>query len=103
MKHVKGQKKDLGGGTIVNRLFPRIGLKTVGPFIFVDHMGPETISSKEHASKVRAHPHIGLSTLTYLLSGSITHRDSLGNIVKIVPGEVNWMTAGGGDLPFRDC
>jgi redox-sensitive bicupin YhaK (pirin superfamily) len=67
----------------------------VGPFIFLDHMGPADFRSGEGID-VRPHPHIGLSMLTYLFDGEIHHRDSLGVSQKIRPGEVNWMTAGSG-------
>jgi hypothetical protein len=65
----------------------------VGPFIFFDHMGP-TQFEPGHGIDVRPHPHIALATVTYLFSGSLEHRDSLGNVREIRPGDVNWMTAG---------
>jgi redox-sensitive bicupin YhaK (pirin superfamily) len=69
----------------------------VGPFVFLDHMGPATWAAGFSAeADVRPHPHIGLSTVTYLFDGEITHRDSLGVEQKILPGAVNWMTAGKG-------
>lgn len=83
------------GNFLVGRLLPFRQKRTVGPFIFIDHMGPAQLPPQE-ALAVPAHPHIGLSTLTYLLEGSITHRDSLGNELDITPGAVNWMTAGKG-------
>jgi redox-sensitive bicupin YhaK (pirin superfamily) len=67
----------------------------VGPFIFIDHMGPTKMSERDNFD-VPPHPHIGLSTLTYLFEGNIMHRDSLGTEVEIKPGQVNWMTAGAG-------
>lgn len=67
----------------------------VGPFIFIDHMGPVKLNERENFD-VLPHPHIGLSTLTFLFEGSIMHRDTLGNAVEIKPGAVNWMTAGKG-------
>lgn len=67
----------------------------VGPFIFLDQMGP-THFDKDAGVDVRPHPHIGLSTVTWLLEGEILHRDSVGSIQNIRPGEVNWMTAGSG-------
>ena len=67
----------------------------VGPFIFFDHMGPATLGP-DNPINVRPHPHIGLSTLTWLFEGEIMHRDSLGFTQKIKAGEVNWMTAGSG-------
>lgn len=67
----------------------------VGPFIFLDHMGPvELIPNAQ--SDIRPHPHIGLSTMTYLYEGRMVHRDTLGQVQVILPGEVNWMTAGKG-------
>ena len=83
------------GNFIVGRLLPFRQKRAVGPFVFIDHMGPACL--KEHQNiDVPPHPHIGLSTLTYLLDGSIFHRDSLGNAIEIKPGEVNWMTSGKG-------
>ena len=87
--------KNLGDGFIVRRSLPVDTKQMVGPFIFWDHMGPATISM-EKPMKVRAHPHIGIATITYLFSGQIMHRDSLGNEQAIRPGEVNWMTTGSG-------
>jgi len=79
----------------VRRVLPASGRRTVGPFIFLDQMGPAALSSDRNL-EVRPHPHIGLATVTYLFSGALTHRDSLGNVAAIRPGEVNWMTAGRG-------
>jgi redox-sensitive bicupin YhaK (pirin superfamily) len=67
----------------------------VGPFAFIDHMGPAFLKAGENLD-VAPHPHIGLSTLTYLFEGSMMHKDSLGTEVEITPGQVNWMTAGSG-------
>jgi len=86
--------KDIGGFE-VRRALPAIEARTVGPFIFFDQMGPATLGAGEGID-VRPHPHIGLSTLTWLVEGEIMHRDSLGYAQPIRPGEVNWMTAGGG-------
>src|SRR5690606_34324040 len=83
------------GNFLVGRLLPFRGKRTVGPFIFIDHMGPEDMGAGENLD-VGPHPHIGLSTLTYLFEGSIFHRDSLGTKMEITPGAVNWMTAGRG-------
>lgn len=83
------------GGLDVKRILPHFDKKMVGPFIFFDHMGPNHFPRGEGIN-VRPHPHIGLSTLTYLFTGSIYHRDSLGNSLQIEPGDVNWMTAGRG-------
>ena len=83
------------GNFLVGRLLPFREKRTVGPFAFIDHMGP--VALKEHQNlDVAPHPHIGLSTLTYLFDGSIMHRDSLGTEIEIQPGAVNWMTAGKG-------
>ncbi|EAZ80227.1 pirin family protein [Algoriphagus machipongonensis] len=83
------------GNFMVGRLLPFKQKRAVGPFLFIDHMGPACL--KEHQNvDVPPHPHIGISTLTYLFEGSIFHRDSLGNAIEIKPGEVNWMTAGKG-------
>ncbi|GAL87243.1 pirin-like protein [Sporocytophaga myxococcoides] len=80
---------------MVGRLLPFREKRMVGPFIFIDHMGPAKMSETENID-VPPHPHIGLSTLTYLFEGSIMHRDSLGVEMEIKPGAVNWMTAGKG-------
>jgi redox-sensitive bicupin YhaK (pirin superfamily) len=83
------------GGFQVKRILPNQEKRMVGPFIFFDRMGPNDIPAGDGIN-VRPHPHIGLSTLTYLFDGSILHRDSLGNNVEITPGDVNWMTSGKG-------
>ncbi len=80
---------------MVGRLLPFRQKRTVGPFIYIDHMGPVKLTERENFD-VLPHPHIGLSTLTYLFEGSIMHRDSMGTVVEIKPGAVNWMTAGKG-------
>src|SRR5690606_28394185 len=87
-------EKDLGEFT-VRRILPNKDKKMVGPFIFFDHMGPADFPPGSGVN-VRPHPHIGLATITYLFEGSILHRDSLGSVQEIFPGEVNWMTAGRG-------
>lgn len=92
--HLVAKEHDLGGLT-VRRVLPHMQKKMVGPFIFFDHMGP-TDFLPGTGINVRPHPHIGLSTITYLFKGSILHRDSLGNHLEIFPGDVNWMTAGKG-------
>jgi redox-sensitive bicupin YhaK (pirin superfamily) len=90
------RRKDLGGFE-VGRVLPHHGHRMVGPFIFFDHMGPaEFQAGFPRNVDVRPHPHIGLSTLSYLFEGSMTHRDSVGQTQVILPGEVNWMTAGRG-------
>jgi len=86
--------KDLGGFE-VRRLLPAYPRKMIGSFIFFDHMGPARFSPGQGVD-VRPHPHIGLATVTYLFEGSILHRDSLGTVQRIDPGDVNWMTAGSG-------
>ncbi len=93
-KKINGSKKDLDGFS-VTRILPNLAKKMVGPFIFLDHMGPATFEPGDGID-VRPHPHIGLATLTYLIEGSLLHRDSLGNNLEILPGDVNWMTAGRG-------
>lgn len=91
---IKAHSKDLGGFT-VKRLLPDIKARSVGPFIFFDHMGPAVFPPNKGID-VRPHPHIGLATVTYLFEGEILHRDSLGFVQAIQPGAVNWMTAGRG-------
>ncbi|RXM42534.1 pirin family protein [Flavobacterium sp. YO64] len=83
------------GNFMVGRLLPFREKRAVGPFVFIDHMGPAHLSDHENMD-VPPHPHIGLSTLTFLFEGSIMHRDSLGTELEIKPGAVNWMTAGKG-------
>ena len=85
---------DLGGFN-VRRALPTAGRKMVGPFIFLDQMGPAEFLT-ETGLDVRPHPHIGLATVTYLIEGQIFHRDSLGTELPIRPGDVNWMSAGRG-------
>ncbi|RZI42651.1 pirin family protein [Herbaspirillum sp. HC18] len=92
---IKPHVKDLGGGFTVRRLLPSYPHKLVGPFIFFDHMGHASFAPGEGLD-VRPHPHIGLATVTYLFEGAILHRDSLGTVQEIHPGDVNWMTAGSG-------
>lgn len=86
--------KDLGSFR-VRRALPSRERQMVGPFIFLDHMGPARFEAGD-GMDVRPHPHIGLATVTYLLDGSIVHRDTLGSLQEVVPGDVNWMTAGRG-------
>ncbi|MFV8393239.1 pirin family protein [Flavobacterium sp. LB2P6] len=83
------------GNFMVGRLLPFREKRMVGPFAFIDHMGPTCMSDYENLD-VPPHPHIGLSTLTYLFEGSIMHKDSLGTEMEIKPGQINWMTAGKG-------
>ncbi|TAM36755.1 MAG: pirin family protein [Burkholderiaceae bacterium] len=90
-----GHDRDLGGGFMVRRLLPAASRRSIGPFVFFDHFGPTTEPpGADH--DVRPHPHIGLSTVTYLFEGAMVHRDSLGSVQKIEPGAINWMTAGRG-------
>lgn len=91
---ISPREKDLGGFS-VRRVLPAAERRTVGPFVFFDHMGPATFPPGEGIN-VRPHPHIGLATVTYLFEGEILHRDSLGSALPIRPGAVNWMTAGRG-------
>lgn len=83
-------------GFPVRRLLPAVEVRTVGPFVFFDHMGPFTFPSEGSTGDVRPHPHIGLATVTYLFSGAMVHRDSLGSVQRIIPGDINWMTSGRG-------
>jgi redox-sensitive bicupin YhaK (pirin superfamily) len=93
---IEQRRRDLGGFE-VGRVLPYAGGRMVGPFIFFDHMGPVDFPAGiPRTVDVRPHPHIGLSTLTYLFEGEIMHRDSVGSEQAIRPGEVNWMTAGRG-------
>jgi redox-sensitive bicupin YhaK (pirin superfamily) len=87
--------RDLGDGFQVRRALPAIEQRAVGPFVFFDQMGPVRLAPGKGLD-VRPHPHIGLATITYLFTGEILHRDSLGSVQAIRPGEVNWMTAGRG-------
>jgi redox-sensitive bicupin YhaK (pirin superfamily) len=93
---IEQRRKDLGGFE-VGRVLPFAKRRMVGPFVFFDHMGPVDMPAgiSRHVD-VRPHPHIGLATVTYLFSGEIMHRDSVGSEAAIHPGEVNWMTAGSG-------
>ncbi len=93
-KALAAKEHDIGG-LFVKRILPHQEKRMVGPFIFFDQMGPSKFLAGQGIN-VRPHPHIGLSTLTYLFEGSILHRDSLGNHIEISPGDVNWMTAGKG-------
>ena len=92
---IDARRKDLGGFE-VGRVLPFHSRRMVGPFIFLDQMGPAEFAPGATAIDVRPHPHIGLSTLTYLFEGEIMHHDNLGYDQAIRPGEVNWMTAGKG-------
>lgn len=83
------------GNFMVGRLLPFREKRNIGPFVFIDHMGPALLKDYQNLD-VPPHPHIGLSTLTFLFEGSINHKDSLGTEMEITPGAVNWMTAGKG-------
>jgi redox-sensitive bicupin YhaK (pirin superfamily) len=94
---IEQRRRDLGGGFEVGRVLPYAKRRMVGPFIFFDHMGPMDLDvGADRSLDVRPHPHIGLSTVSYLFSGEIMHRDSLGYEQAIRPEEVNWMVAGRG-------
>jgi redox-sensitive bicupin YhaK (pirin superfamily) len=93
---IESRRRDLGGFE-VGRVLPFAQQRMVGPFVFFDHMGPiDFAPGIARSVDVRPHPHIGLSTVTYLFDGEITHRDSVGSEIAITPGEMNWMTAGRG-------
>lgn len=91
---IEERSRDIGD-FMVGRLIPFRKKRMVGPFIFIDHMGPATIGNGKYMD-VDQHPHTGLSTLTYMLEGEIVHKDSVGSDQLITPGSVNWMTAGKG-------
>ncbi|CAN7157719.1 pirin family protein [Bosea sp. LjRoot90] len=94
---IEQRRRNLGGSIEVGRVLPFAKRRMVGPFIFFDHIGPVDIPrGVDRSADVRPHPHIGLSTVTYLFAGEIMHRDSLAYEQAIRPEEVNWMTAGRG-------
>lgn len=94
---IEQRRRDLGGGLSVGRVLPFAKRPMIGPFIFFDHMGPMDLAAGvDRSVDVRPHPHIGLSTVTYLLAGEMMHRDSLGYEQAVRPRQVNWMTAGSG-------
>lgn len=92
---ITGKAHDLGDGFFVTRLLPQIARRSIGPFVFFDYFGPVDFAPGKGID-VRPHPHIGLATVTYLFEGSQMHRDTLGSVQEIKPGDVNWMTAGRG-------
>ncbi|MEO6799473.1 MAG: pirin family protein [Rhodanobacter sp.] len=92
---IEGKLHDLGDGFTVRRLLPVLQARHVGPLVFFDHIGPARFGAGQ-GMDVRPHPHIGLATVTWLFDGAIRHRDSLGSLADIRPGEVNWMTSGRG-------
>ena len=91
---IEERSRDIGN-FMVGRLLPFRKKRSVGPFVFVDHMGPSEVGPEKYMD-VDQHPHIGLSTLTYLFEGEIMHHDSIGSVKRITPGSVNWMTSGPG-------
>ena len=91
---LEARSRDLGDFA-VQRVLPAPARRLVGPFVFFDHFGPVRFEPG-HGMNVRPHPHIGLATVSYLFDGEIIHRDSLGSLQPIRPGDVNWMTAGRG-------
>src|SRR6478609_7384180 len=94
---IQAREAAIGKAVKVKRILPFRFRRMVGPFIFMDHAGPITdIPAEPSSLDVLPHPHIGLSTVSYLFGGQVTHRDSLGVEQIIRPGEVNWMTAGSG-------
>jgi redox-sensitive bicupin YhaK (pirin superfamily) len=93
---IDARRRNLGGFE-VGRVLPSAGGRSVGPFVFFDHMGPAAMpAGVPRSADVRPHPHIGLSTVTYLFEGEMRHQDSVGSDQQIRPGDVNWMTAGRG-------
>ncbi len=100
MPHViRPRARDLGGFQVA-RVLPMVTHRSVGPFVFFDHIGPARLSPGSPIS-VGPHPHIGLATVTYLWEGALMHRDSVGSVQEITPGDVNWMTAGRGIVHFE--
>lgn len=95
MQVITPHPSDLGDGFLVHRALPSAKRRAVGPFVFLDQFGPVQLPPGKGLD-VRPHPHIGLATVSYLYEGVILHRDSLGSVVPIHPGEVNWMTSGRG-------
>ncbi len=91
---IEERSRDIGD-FLVGRLIPFRKKRMIGPFIFIDHMGPTELGPARYMD-VNQHPHLGLSTLTFMLEGEIMHEDSLGTQQRIKPGSVNWMTAGKG-------
>lgn len=94
VKRINGKEADLGDMT-VRRILPHREVRSVGPFVFFDHMGPVKFEPGQGVD-VPPHPHIGLATVTYLFNGAILHHDSLGSNIEITPGDLNWMHAGRG-------
>lgn len=92
---ILGKSHDLGDGFTVTRVLPQAARRSIGPFVFFDYFGPVEFPPGKGID-VRPHPHIGLATVTYLFDGAQMHRDTLGSVQEIRPGDVNWMTAGRG-------
>src|SRR5271156_4827315 len=92
---ITGKAHDLGDGFFVTRLLPQVARRSIGPFVFFDYFGPVVFAPGKGVD-VRPHPHIGLATVTYLFDGAQMHRDTLGSVQEIKPGDINWMTAGRG-------
>jgi redox-sensitive bicupin YhaK (pirin superfamily) len=92
---IEPRQRDLGDNFVVGRVLPSPRRRAVGPWLFFDEMGPTELTPAHHLD-VRPHPHINLSTVTYLFDGEVMHRDSLGSAQAITPGAINWMTAGRG-------
>ncbi len=90
-----GKRRDLGGFSVDRVLPSSLAHRSVGPFVFFDHLGPAVLPPGD-GIQVRPHPHIGLATVTFLFEGEMVHRDSLGSVQTIRPGDVNWMSAGRG-------
>src|SRR3954468_425706 len=95
MQVITPRPSDLGDGFLVHRALPSMQRRAVGPFVFLDEFGPVQMEPGR-GMDVRPHPHIGLAPVTSLFEGEIEHRDGLGSVATIRPGEVNWMTAGRG-------
>ena len=95
MLFLQGKSHDLGDKFFITRYLPDIARRAVGPFIFFDFFGPVDFPPGRGID-VRPHPHIGLATVTYLFDGAQMHRDTLGSVQEIRPGDINWMTAGRG-------
>ena len=94
---IEQRRRNLGGGLDVGRVLPHAKRRMIGPYVFFDHIGPFDVPpGLDRSVDVKPHPHIGLSTVTYLFAGEVMHRDSLGSEQTIHAREVNWMTAGRG-------
>src|SRR6201992_4343829 len=100
MRDLTGLKRELGDGFSVARVLPQAHQRSVGPFVFFDYFGPVDFPPGRGID-VRPHPHIGLATVTYLFEGAQMHRDTLGSVQEITPGDVSWMPAGPG-IPHSD-